>query len=86
MLANGDNESMKHLALDGMETTVLQRIVLDRGPAQKIDQRLGDGFMQGSSAGAAAYGDARGKYMLFKAAAQATMVRLLPVERRRLSG
>jgi hypothetical protein len=60
MLANGDNESMKHLALDGMETTVLQRIALERGPAQKIDQRLGDGFMQGSSAGvAAAYGDAR---------------------------
>ena len=36
-------------------------------PAQKIEQLLRDGFMQGSSPGvAAAYSDAGGKYMLFK--------------------
>ena len=33
-----------------------------------------------------AYSDARGKYMLFKAVAKATMIRLLQAERRRLSG
>jgi hypothetical protein len=56
-------------------------------PAQKIEQLLRDGFMQGSSPGvAAAYSDARGKYMLFKAVAKATMIRLLQAERRRLSG
>ena len=35
---------------------------------------------------AVAYSDARGKYMLFKAVAKATMIRLLEAERRRLSG
>ena len=55
--------------------------------AQKIEQLLRDGFMQGSSPGvAAAYSDARGKYMLFKAVAKPTMIRLLQAERRRLSG
>ena len=35
---------------------------------------------------AVAYRDARGKYMLFKAVAKATMIRSLQAERRRLSG
>jgi hypothetical protein len=66
---------------------VLQRIGLDRWPAQKIEQLLRDGFMQGSSPGvAAAYSDARGEYMLFMAVAKATMIPLLQAERRRLSG
>jgi hypothetical protein len=56
-------------------------------PAHKIEQLLRDGFMQGSSPGvAAAYNDARGKHMLFKAVAKATMFRLLQAERRMLSG
>ena len=40
----------------------------------------------GSSPGVAAYSDARGKYMVFKAVAKVTMIRLLQAERRRLSG
>jgi hypothetical protein len=55
-------------------------------PAQKIEQLLRDGLMQGSSPCAAAYSDARGKYMLRKAVAKATLIRLLQAERPGLSG